>query len=122
MPQDPPTGAELVDAVVEFLRDQLRPSLDGQLAFHTMVAERVLATVARELRHGLAAEEDERRRLEAILGHGGDLGDLNEELARAIRAGSIDTRPQLIEQLTATVRDKLAIANPRYAAPSDRGK
>lgn len=120
VPQDPPSSAELVDAVGEFLRDELRPELEGHLAFHALVAERVLRMVARELRQGPAAEEDERRRLEALLGRGGDVEVLNEELARAIRDGSLDPGPQLVEHLTATVLDKLAITNPGYAGGRER--
>ncbi len=44
-----PTASELLDAVREFLTDQVRPATSGQLAFHARVAANALAIVAREL-------------------------------------------------------------------------
>jgi len=44
-----PTASELLDAVREFLTDQVMPATAGQLAFHARVAANVLGVVAREL-------------------------------------------------------------------------
>lgn len=44
-----PTASELLDAVREFLTDQVMPATAGQLAFHARVAANALAVVAREL-------------------------------------------------------------------------
>ena len=49
-----PTASELLDAVREFLTDQVMPATAGQLAFHARVAANVLAIVARELELGTA--------------------------------------------------------------------
>ena len=46
--------AKLLDAVREFLTDQVMPATAGQLAFHARVAANVLAIVARELELGTA--------------------------------------------------------------------
>jgi aminoglycoside phosphotransferase (APT) family kinase protein len=48
-PHGRPTASELLDAVRDFLTDQVMPATDGQLAFHARVAANVLAIVAREL-------------------------------------------------------------------------
>jgi aminoglycoside phosphotransferase (APT) family kinase protein len=48
-PYGRPTASELLDAVREFLSDQVMPSTTGQLAFHARVAANVLGIVAREL-------------------------------------------------------------------------
>jgi aminoglycoside phosphotransferase (APT) family kinase protein len=47
-----PTASELLDAVREFLTDQVMPAAAGQLAFHARVAANVLGVVARELELG----------------------------------------------------------------------
>ena len=51
-PHGRPTASELLDAVREFLTDQVMPATSGQLAFHARVAANVLAIVARELELG----------------------------------------------------------------------
>jgi len=51
-PHGRPTASELVDAVRQFLTDQVMPATGGQLAFHSRVAANVLGIVARELELG----------------------------------------------------------------------
>jgi aminoglycoside phosphotransferase (APT) family kinase protein len=48
-PYGRPTASELVEAVREFLTDQVMPGTSGQLAFHARVAANALAIVGREL-------------------------------------------------------------------------
>jgi aminoglycoside phosphotransferase (APT) family kinase protein len=52
-PHGRPTASELLDAVREFLTDQVMPATTGQLAFHARVAANVLGIVARELELGV---------------------------------------------------------------------
>jgi hypothetical protein len=60
-------------------------------------------------------ESAERKRLEGLLGHDGDLADLNAELARRIAAGEIDlSTPGLAEHLWAVTLAKLAVDQPTY--------
>lgn len=115
--QDLPTAAELVEAVREFLDAEVFPVLEGRKRFHTRVAMNVLAIVQRELEQGPAADAREREGLAELLpGVTGTLEELNTELCQGIREGTLDTtREQLVEHLRATTRDKLAIANPKYA-------
>ena len=51
-PHGRPTASELLEAVREFLTDQVMPASTGQLAFHARVAANVLGIVARELELG----------------------------------------------------------------------
>jgi aminoglycoside phosphotransferase (APT) family kinase protein len=51
-PHGRPTASELLDAVRQFLTDQVMPSTAGQLAFHARVASNVLGIVAREMELG----------------------------------------------------------------------
>ena len=118
MPQDRPTAAELIEAVIEFLADESASAVSEQATFHRRVARNALAIALRDLRDGPAPDAAERQRLAELLGRDGDLATLNAELARRIRnrAPSLD-RTRLLAHLRATARDKLALANPRYQAP-----
>jgi hypothetical protein len=125
--QDPPSAAELVDAVREFLeRDVMELDvLPGRVAFHTRVAVNALGMVARELRDGPALDAAEHDRLVRLLGHDGTLDDLTAELATGIRDGSLDRRrTEVVAHLRASVQAKLVVAHPGYAetkSPESRG-
>jgi aminoglycoside phosphotransferase (APT) family kinase protein len=51
-PHGRPTASELLEAVRQFLIDQVMPATEGQLAFHARVAANVLCVVAREIELG----------------------------------------------------------------------
>jgi Domain of unknown function (DUF6285) len=107
-----PTAAELVEALREFLSDDVMPGTSGALSFHARVAANVAGIVERELALGPAAAAAHRERLMA-LGFADDAA-----LARAIRAGDMDDRTQeLVAALLATAIDDLQIANPRHIEP-----
>ena len=115
MSQDRPTAAELVKAVRDFLADDVQPALEGRLAFHTRVAVNALGMIERELSVGPDLDAAERARAVALLGHDGELRELERELATRIRDGSLDARSQEVDDhVRATVRAKLEVANPGY--------
>lgn len=115
MAQDRPTADELLDAVAEFLERDVVPASDGRVAFHARVAANVVGVVRRELASGRELDEQEHARLRELLGHDGTRRDLDAELARRIRDGSLDDRRDaVVEHVRETVRAKLTIANPRY--------
>lgn len=100
---------ELLDAVREWLDREVIPTTDGRLRFHARVASNVLAMVEREIDLGPGQSAAHAARL-ARLGVADDA-----ELAAAIRRREFDDRrEELLQLLTATVNDKLAVANPRY--------
>lgn len=104
-----PTAGELLGAAREFLLGPVTDSTDGQVRFHARVAANVLAIVARQLQQREAAEERARQGLDA-LGAKDFPG-----LAAAIRAGAFDDRTaELYPFLWESVRDRLAVANPRH--------
>jgi hypothetical protein len=108
-PHDAPTTAELVEAVREWLERDVMTATEGRLQFHARVAVNVLAMVERELALGAEQEARHRARL-AALGVADDT-----ELAARIRAGDFDDRyAEVRDAVWASVRDKLAVANPRY--------
>lgn len=124
--QDRPTREELIDAVRSFLETEVVPALDGALKFHARVAANLLAVVGRELALEGEQLDAEWRRLDALLGsvaRPAGLGELkdrlaarNEDLCRRIRDGEPpdeESRRAWLEHVRATVREKLAIANPK---------
>jgi hypothetical protein len=122
MTQDRPTANDLVTAVREFLERDVMTATEGRVQFHTRVAINVLNIVARELELGDAFAANERARAAALLGHDGDVDDLERELAAAIRSGALTDGPnhEVRAHVRATVREKLLIANPGYL-PDDPG-
>ena len=113
---DQPSMRELVDAVREFIETHAMPELKGHTAFHARVAANALAIVVRELDMGGRAGEDERARLNALLGHDGTLDALNRELCARIRSGAFTLATDgLARHLEATARDKVAIDQPNYS-------
>jgi Domain of unknown function (DUF6285) len=94
-PPDRPDAAELVEAVFEFLAEEVLPNAgDHRAKFRTLVAMNALAIARRELESTEQfPPEDELR-----------------ELARRIRAGA----PTDAAELKAHVAAKLRISNPAY--------
>jgi len=114
-PHDLPNAPELLQAVSEWIgRDVVETAAaagDSRLRFHARVAMNVLATVERELYHGPVHAQRHRARL-AGLGVESD-----RELADMIRAGIDDERTvEVATAVHASVLDKLAVANPKYAS------
>ncbi len=108
---DTPSAQQLVESVREWLERDVLTGTTGRLQFHTRVAVNVLAMVERELRLGQAQ----------AAGHADRLAQLHckddAELALQIRSGALDDRLEEVRELVlADVRDKLAVANPRYLA------
>src|SRR5437764_1417640 len=106
---DRPTAAELVEAVGDYLEHDVLPNTEGRVSFHARVAMNVLAQIRRELTIGPELDAAHAQRLASL-----DVST-NEELAAAIKSGALDDRyDEVATALRVAVRDKLAIANPRY--------
>ena len=131
--QDRPTIAELLDAVRGFLESEVIGALDGTAKFHARVAANVLAIAQRELELEPAQLIAEWQRLDALLGAAAlpedravlreRLSKRTEELCERIRSGAADDEPvraAVLEHVRATVREKLAVANPKQLAAEDR--
>jgi hypothetical protein len=110
-----PTAAELVVAVADFLDDEIRPALEGRLAFHARVAVNALRIVERELTSGAEVAAAERARLRALTGGDGDLHELNALLSERIRAGELSIEDSALrDHLIRSVLARIAIDNPGY--------
>lgn len=104
-----PTAAELLDAVREFLAEDVVAATEGRLRFHARVAANAVAIVERELR----------LRDQQLVEHRAALARLGveseAELAAAIRAGAFDDRmAELVAVVRETVRARLRVANPGH--------
>jgi len=106
---DRPDALELIDAVSDFLTEDVMGAVDGQLAFHVRVAANALRIAARELRAAPVNLAEHEERL-ARLGCADD-----RALAAAIRAGTFDDRyDELSGEIRRMVWDKIQVTNPRY--------
>lgn len=111
-PHDPPTAAQLTEAVREWLENQVMPNVSGAMQFHARVAVNVLAMVEREIELG----GDQQQRHASGLAQLGCADDA--DLARRIRSGDLDVdgevRADVEEFVFQSVVDKLRVANPKY--------
>ena len=111
-----PSAAELVNAVADFLEQDLpAAALDPQVAFHTRIAVNVLRIVERELAAGAEVAAADRTRVSALTGSDADLPTLNSVLAEHIRTGRLSTEDEALrDHLIRSALSRLAIDNPRY--------
>ena len=108
---DEPTAAGLVEAVREFLEVDVMAATDGRVRFHARVAVNVLRMVERELA-AAGADGAEHASGLAALGYASEA-----DLAAAIRSGAADHHADEVAAFVrATVRSKLAVANPAWLA------
>ena len=124
-----PSAAELIAAARMQLEQNVIPALaEPRLRFQTMVAANVLAIAERELAAGDAPLAGAWQRLAELLEQAhaplpsgaalhAAIGEQNQALCTAIRAGAFDAAPRraaLLSHLRRTAQAELAIANPRY--------
>jgi hypothetical protein len=115
--QDEPTPTELINAVADFLRNDIAPMISGHSAFNLRVSINALDLVARQLTLQRDSDGAEAARLSRLLGMQGTLSELNRALADRIANGELDLRtPGLSDHLWQTTMDKLAVDQPNYAA------
>jgi len=106
---DRPDAGELLEAVREFLENDVLDAVTGRVRFHTRVAINALAMVERELRAGDSPSQAHRARLARLNVRS------SRALAAAIRDGEFDERlVSLGPELRGMVQAKLSVANPRY--------
>ncbi len=104
-----PQPDELAGALAAFLTNNVQPALSGALAFHVRVAANVAKMLEREGSAGALQRDRHAARL-ATLGMSTD-----DELAAAIRAGSLDdVLDEVARQLAISAAERLAVVNPRW--------
>jgi uncharacterized protein DUF6285 len=115
--QDEPTPKELIEAVADFLRNDIAPAVSGHNAFKLRVSINALDLVARQLTLESRSDAAEAARLSRLLGMQGSLSELNGALADRIAKGELDLQtPGLADHLWQTTMDKLAVDQPNYAS------
>ena len=115
--QDEPTPTELINAVADFLRNDIAPMISGHNAFKLRVSINALDLVTRQLALESRSDAAEAARLSRLLGMQGSLTELNRTLADRIANGELDLQtPGLADHLWQTTMDKLAVDQPNYAS------
>jgi hypothetical protein len=115
--QDEPTPEELINAVADFLRNDIAPMISGHNAFKLRVSINALDLVTRQLALESRSDAAEVSRLSQLLGMQGSLGELNRVLADRIAKGEVDLQtPGLADHFWQTTMDKLAVDQPNYAS------
>jgi hypothetical protein len=115
--QDEPTPTELINAVADFLRNEITPAISGHNAFKLRVGINALDLVTRQLALEQGNDAAEAARLKRLLGIDGSLLELNRALSDRIANGDADLQtPGLADHLWQTTMDKLAVDQPNYAS------
>jgi hypothetical protein len=113
--QDQPNPTEVLAAVARFLKETVAAETTGHTSFTARVAANALEMMGRQLDLAPAADADELRRLEGLLGMVGDLRTLNGELAHQLSTGKLDPKSRAVaDHLWATTLAKLAVDQPSY--------
>jgi len=125
--QDRPTVDELLEAIGNYLVNDVMPNTTGRVSFHARVANNAVQIIRREL----AGEEEhlaaEWNGLDGLLGAEARptslrelraaVMDRNAALVDRIRAGDADSGPfraAVIAHLKRSTRDKLSVTNPGW--------
>ena len=99
--------------MAKFLRETVAPATQGHVSFNVRVAANALEMSRRQLLDETAP--DEKSRLVSLLGHDGELAELNTELSRRIADGEITAEtPGLVDHLWAVTLAKLSVDQPTY--------
>src|SRR5258708_19159360 len=115
--QDEPTPTELINAVADFLRNEITPMISGHNAFNLRVSINALDLVTRQLALESRSDAAEAARLTQLLGMQGSLTELNRTLADRIAKGELDLQtPGLSDHLWQTTLPNLAVDQPNYAS------
>jgi hypothetical protein len=122
--QDHPDAHELLGQLAAWLATDLIEHVPREQRFAVRVAANVAAICAREAAPGAPSAREEAERMARLLALAGedaageeDARELQRRAARAIREGRLDDQlPEARELLRESVRAKLEVARPGYAA------
>lgn len=113
-----PDDAELLDAIAALLEEEVMPAVGPGLQHKVRVAANLVRILQRQQALESPARQREHDALAALLGGGGDNGDVRElraELDRRLRQGDAGLDDRAVwDLLVAVARDDLAAAKPGY--------
>ncbi len=128
--QERPNKLVLLTAIARFLMEEARPALsDPRLAFRALIAANLASVVASELASAPESVARDLARLRPLFPDVADGGaaesfetrralvaELNARLARHLRdeAPSVDETARIAAVLRESLREKLAVDNPRF--------
>jgi hypothetical protein len=107
-------GVELLDAVRQFLRQEVLPELDGFKAYNTRVAANALGIVAREMAMGAGLAELDAQ-IAAALGLDAQAGAITQQIALGLRDGTLVADERVLSYLKQRTLLSIAIDNPKYS-------
>ncbi len=107
-------GVELLEAVRQFLRQEVLPELDGFKAYNTRVAANALGIVAREMQMGAGLAELDAQ-IAATLGLDARAGAVTQQIALALRDGTLVADERVLSYLQQRTLLSIAIDNPKYS-------
>ena len=113
-----PSAVTLLEAVKEFLINDISPQVNKHSGFHLRVVCNILSIVSREIEQGAALNETAMAELQRLLEspNASTLDTLNEQLCDAIKQGAIDPEdPELLSYLKVVTKQQVAIDNPKYS-------
>jgi hypothetical protein len=107
-------SVELLEAVRQFLREEVLPELDGFKAYNTRVAANALGIVAREIQlgEGIAQLDAE---IATALGLDPQSGPVTRQIALALRDGALQPDSRLLTYLRQRSMRQIEIDNPKYS-------
>lgn len=114
---DAPRIDELLISVRDFLRNDIRPAVEGRNNFMALVASNSLDIVLRELAAMPAHLSEETARLKVLLDEPGyDVMALRRQLCDKLQSGDMGLdQPGLADHLRQTIVNQLAIDQPKYS-------
>jgi hypothetical protein len=107
-------GVELLDAVRQFLRQEVLPELDGFKAYNTRVAANALGIVAREMAMGAGLAELDAQ-IAAALDLDAQAGAITQQIALGLRDGTLVADERVLSYLKQRTLLSIAIDNPKYS-------
>lgn len=121
-----PSAAELLEIARATILSEIAPALPEGQRYCALMAANALAIAGRDLAAPDAGAAELARVAALLPGPGGGTGALREataHLAKAIREGRYDegeARTSLLAHLRRTVRERLAVSNPRALSRDER--
>jgi hypothetical protein len=109
-----PDGINLLDTVINVLRDEVLPVLPTEQQYSVRMAINAIGIARRQLARGDVGEAQEQALLAELLGAGGNHAELSWLLAQRIREGKAKKDPALQKLLWQLTRQRVAESAPRY--------
>jgi len=107
-------GVELLEAVRQFLRQEVMPELDGFKAYNTRVAANALGIVVREMAMGAGLAELDAQ-IAVTLRLDASAGAIPQQIALALRDGTLVADERVLRHLKQRTLLSIAIDNPKYS-------